>query len=82
MGPDRGKSPRYGCPQCGGSNPVWPGQNFHYIVSKRQSCGPAANSAQASNSGRTFATFPPPNGPMGMPVQTVAPGVRGLDHPT
>ena len=32
MGPDRGKSPTHGCPQCGGSNPVWPGQNFHYIV--------------------------------------------------
>jgi hypothetical protein len=32
MGPDRGKSPTHGCPQCGGSNPVWPGQNFHYVV--------------------------------------------------
>eukprot|EP01043_Picozoa_sp_COSAG02_P025906 COSAG02_NODE_1474_length_12424_cov_6.185639_2_plen_710_part_00 len=32
MGPDRGKSPTHGCPQCGGSNPVWPPQNFHYVV--------------------------------------------------
>ena len=32
MGPDRGKSPTLGCPQCGGSNPVWPGQNFHYVI--------------------------------------------------
>ena len=31
-----GKSPTRGCPQCGGSNPGWPHQNFHfhYIVYK------------------------------------------------
>lgn len=34
MGPDRGQSPTLGCPQCGGSNPVWPHQNFHYVVYK------------------------------------------------
>jgi len=37
----RGKSPTLGCAQCGGSNPVWPAQNCHYVVYKPPKGHPA-----------------------------------------